>query len=267
MPRLAELLAALSLVTDLARGHPPEEAMRACVLAIELARHMGVRDPDLGHVYYTTLLRFVGCTATSHEYAVAFGGDDVAVRARGDLTDPTRPAEAIRLLFDLTAGTHGVRRIGRLAASLRVARRTTAEGGRADCEVGARMARRFELDEDVERALFEVFEQWDGRGGPGRRRGEAIALPARFATVAFVAVMFESVGGRAAAGEAVGRWSGGALDPSIAQAYLASAAEIGDGIALQDPWEAVLEAEPGPRRTVTERASTRWLAGSPTWST
>ena len=32
-------------------------------------------------VYYGTLLRFVGCAATSHEIAAALGGDDVAVRA------------------------------------------------------------------------------------------------------------------------------------------------------------------------------------------
>jgi len=33
---VAGVVAALSLVSDLARGHPPGEAMRACLLAAEL---------------------------------------------------------------------------------------------------------------------------------------------------------------------------------------------------------------------------------------
>ena len=68
-----EALAALSLVTDLARGHPPEEAVRACLVATRLAELMDVPPPDRADVYYATLLRFVGCTATSHEYAVGRG--------------------------------------------------------------------------------------------------------------------------------------------------------------------------------------------------
>jgi hypothetical protein len=36
--RLADLLAALSVATDLGMGHEPEKAVRSCVLATELAR-------------------------------------------------------------------------------------------------------------------------------------------------------------------------------------------------------------------------------------
>jgi hypothetical protein len=70
-PRLAELLAALSLVTDLARGRPPEEALRACLPATRMAGDLGVGSDDSAHVYYMTLLRFAGCSAPSHEYTDA----------------------------------------------------------------------------------------------------------------------------------------------------------------------------------------------------
>jgi hypothetical protein len=47
---LAGVIAALSVVSDLTRGHPPGEAMRACLLATELARRAGLdagrRDED-----------------------------------------------------------------------------------------------------------------------------------------------------------------------------------------------------------------------------
>jgi hypothetical protein len=41
---VSEVLAALSLVTDLARGRPPEEAMRACLLAVHLGRRFGLQE-------------------------------------------------------------------------------------------------------------------------------------------------------------------------------------------------------------------------------
>jgi hypothetical protein len=36
------VVAALSVTSDLTRGHPPGEAMRACLLATELARRAGL---------------------------------------------------------------------------------------------------------------------------------------------------------------------------------------------------------------------------------
>ena len=92
------VVASLSVTSDLTRGHPPGEAMRACLLATELARRAGLEPVRRSEVYYGTLLRFVGCAATSHEIAAALGGDDVAVRAAGDLIDPTVPGQAQRFL-------------------------------------------------------------------------------------------------------------------------------------------------------------------------
>ena len=67
MPEAAGIggvVAALSVTSDLTRGHPPGEAMRACLLATELARRAGLDDPRVSDVYYTALLRFAGCAAT-----------------------------------------------------------------------------------------------------------------------------------------------------------------------------------------------------------
>jgi hypothetical protein len=63
--------AALSVTSDFTRGHPPGEAMRACVLATELARRAGLDLVRQSDVYYGTLMRFVGWPATSHEVAAA----------------------------------------------------------------------------------------------------------------------------------------------------------------------------------------------------
>jgi HD-GYP domain-containing protein (c-di-GMP phosphodiesterase class II)/DNA-binding CsgD family transcriptional regulator len=243
--RIGGVVAALSVTSDLTRGHPAGEAMRACLLATELARRAGLDDPARADVYYATLMRFSGCAATSHELAGALGGDDIAVRARGDLIDPSRPAEALRFLAGLG---HGVGRLRTLARAPGMPR-FVAEGLRADCEVGAGLAARLRLPDGVRRAVLDGFERFDGRGAPEGRAGLDIAEPARFAAVGYAAVMFDAVGGDELAAGTVARWSGRALDPAIAAILLEAPAELLALSAPDDPWAAVVDAEPGPPRT------------------
>ena len=67
--RLADLLAALSVATDLGMGQEPEKAVRGCLVATELARAMDLPGHQVHDVYWTTLLMHVGCTAPAHEAA------------------------------------------------------------------------------------------------------------------------------------------------------------------------------------------------------
>jgi HD-GYP domain-containing protein (c-di-GMP phosphodiesterase class II) len=238
------VVAALSVTSDLTRGHPPGEAMRACLVATELARRAGLSDADANDVYYTTLMRFAGCAATSHELAARFGGNDVAVRARGDLIDPTRPREALGFLAGLGEGAGKVRMVSRAAG----AGAFFAEGARADCEVGADVTRRLLLPSTVAHAVLDGFERFDGRGAPAGKAAADIAEPARFAAVGYAAVMFDAVGGAAAAAGAVARWSGRALDPAIASVFAEAPGELLERSSADDLWAAVVDAEPEPRR-------------------
>ena len=54
------VVAALSVTSDLTRGHPPGEAMRACLLGTEVARRAGLDAGRRSDVFYTCLLRFAG---------------------------------------------------------------------------------------------------------------------------------------------------------------------------------------------------------------
>ncbi len=250
--RLAELLAGLSLVTDLAAVHPPEEALRACVLASHMAGAMGLSAADASDVYYTTLLRFVGCTAPMPEYAASVGAADNDIRPRGDMTDLTNPREAFALLFSLGKTIPAWRRPGLWATFLVRGRSVGRVGVRADCEVAARMARRFHLHDSVSASLYQTFERWDGHGMPQGLAKDAIALPARVSHVAFTAVMFHDAGGREAAVDAIRRWSGRGLDPAIAQAFLGRSADLLKTVESEDIWMDALACEPSPQQLVPE---------------
>jgi HD-GYP domain-containing protein (c-di-GMP phosphodiesterase class II) len=248
--RLAELLAALALVTDLARGRPAEEALRACVVATRLAGAVGLSLNQMSDAYYMTMLRFVGCTAPSHEYTAAIGGDHVAGRGQADMSDMTNPREALAFLASFSGGQPAWRRPAAFVAALVRAPGAAREGIRADCEVAVRMARRFQLPQPVAEALYQSFERWDGHGRPQGLAEEAIALPARLAAVAFAAVMYLEAGGRQAAIDVVRRWRARSLDPALVDAFLERTDDMLDGLEGGDSWPLVLRAEPDPHRKV-----------------
>jgi HD-GYP domain-containing protein (c-di-GMP phosphodiesterase class II) len=251
--RLADLLAALSLTTDLAMGQAPEKAIRATVVATELARHLGVPESDVADVYYATLLKHLGCTAPSHEEVQVFGPEDLEARPVAERTDVASRREMLESARTIGRGA-GLARPRYLARALVSGKEATASILRAVCEVAAQMAERLDLGPAVGHALYESLERWDGRGAPRGLRAEDIALPARIAEPATQAIISHRLGGTDAALAMVARRSGGWFDPAVAGAFHAVGPGVLERLEAQDPWTAVLEAEPHPvRRVPAER--------------
>ena len=161
--RLADLLAALSVTTDLAMGQPPEKAMRACVVATEIARRLGLPESDVTDVYYTTLLKHLGCTATGHEEFHLFGPDDLGMRPVAERTDIADRREMLGLMW-VTGQGAGLGRLRYLARAMTAGKETNASIFRAICEVAARMAERLDLGDDVRSAVLKVAHHGSDTG-------------------------------------------------------------------------------------------------------
>jgi hypothetical protein len=73
--RLSELIAALSLATDLGLGEPMEHLLRSCLISMRLGERMGLTDAERAEVYYVSLLAWVGCMSDSTEMSALFGDD------------------------------------------------------------------------------------------------------------------------------------------------------------------------------------------------
>jgi HD-GYP domain-containing protein (c-di-GMP phosphodiesterase class II) len=245
--RLADLLAALSLTTDLAMGQPTEKAIRASILATEMARHMRIPEPEVADVYYTTLLKHLGCTATSHEEVYLSGPNDLGMRVVAERTDLSRPREVFELMRTAGRGA-GLGRPRYVARSVGGGKKANATIMRAVCEVATQMADRLGLGDAVGRALFASLERWDGKGEPRKLSGEDIDLPARIAEPATQAVIFHRLGGIEAASTMVERRAGGWFDPAVADAFRAVGPGVLERLDREDPWPAVLDAEPHPVR-------------------
>ena len=100
------------------------------------------------------------------------------------------------------------------------------------------------LPETVLDALVSSYEQWDGRGWPGERRGEAVPLAARIAALAEFMEVAHRVGGTDAADDMARRRSGKQFDPKLAALVCAHIDEIFDGLDGIGTWAAVIDAEP-----------------------
>src|SRR5260370_32802308 len=97
-------MAALWLAIDLGMGQPLEEALRTCLIAIELAERMGSTKDEISEVFSLALLRFLGCTADAHEVAAFFGGDDLAERRASAPVGGGSPLELARFMLRVGTG-------------------------------------------------------------------------------------------------------------------------------------------------------------------
>jgi HD-GYP domain-containing protein (c-di-GMP phosphodiesterase class II)/biotin operon repressor len=244
--RLADLLSGLSIVADLGYGFPVGHAMRSCLIGVALARELELADYEIAEIFYTSLLSHVGCVSFSHEMSSAFG-DEFAANMAGAKTNFADPKDIFSTLIPETA--RGLRPAARARAAAFILTRGRALGRSYDttvCEVARETARRIDLTEGVQRALFEVKECWNGSGAPRGLRGEEILLPARIARVANEVALFGELGGINLAVEAVKRRAGGVLDPSIVSVFVANAPILLAEADAGDPRVLILEAEPDP---------------------
>lgn len=246
--RLAEVLAAMSVATDLAMGLPAGHAIRACLAATRLGRRLNLSDRDLAIVYYTSLLRYVGCTAFSHEEA-QLAGDDVAARRMGAAVDFTSPREAVAFMIRLTSGSTPTARLRSLVAGIAGGRGFNALLKTANCEVAARTAERLGLGSEVAGPLYQIFERWDGRGVPAGLAGERVALASRLANVVHCALLAQDVGGVELGDAVVRHRSGSWLDPELTGLYLRHRAELWS-FEDDDTWRDTLAEEPTPVRSL-----------------
>ena len=241
---LLELLGVLSLATDLGTGQPQFHGLRSSVLAVGLARQLGLAPAALEEVQQVALLRFLGCTADSAETARMTGGDDLAFVAAMAPVVMGRPSEiGRRMATSVGAGRPTVRRAALVAQALADpggARRSLS----AHCEVAAMLAERLGSEAGVRHALAHAYERWDGAGFPDGLAGPAVPLPVRITVVARDADLWWRAGA-AAMTDVLGARRGRSYDPAVVDACLTVGPALLAELDTTDTWSAAMSATPG----------------------
>jgi HD-GYP domain-containing protein (c-di-GMP phosphodiesterase class II) len=259
--RAAEVIAALSLATDLGIGVPLEHGLHSALVAMRLCDRLGVDAKTASQTYYGCLLFYVGCTAPADIGTEVFGSDD----ALTSYATPARfgsPPEMVMGMMRALAPPGGPA----LARALRVARGLPklARGYKgvvaAICETAEMLSDRLGLQANFSRLFRQGGERWDGKGIPGQAKREQIPLPVRIVHVARDATFQRMLGGPEFAARVVHERAGGAFDPAIADRVAKEAEVI---LALDDEataWVDVLGGEPSPQLTLEGEAVERALA-------
>jgi HD-GYP domain-containing protein (c-di-GMP phosphodiesterase class II) len=253
--RLAELMAALSLATDLGMGQPMEYAQCVCVLSVRLGEALGLNESELRQVYYLALLRHIGCNADTYRMADLFG-DELALRTNIASVDSGHASQmigiVIRSIQQANEGRSALHLARMITQGLMNGPHLMKEEYTGFCEVAQRLAERLGFDDGIKSALGQVFERWDGQGIPGKLKEDDIALSMRIVSLAQDAITFHRLEGVEAAVTMVRERKGTLYDPHTVDCFCQRASQLLMGMEDEPSWDEILALEPGIRTRLTD---------------
>jgi HD-GYP domain-containing protein (c-di-GMP phosphodiesterase class II) len=259
--RTAEVIATLSLATDLGIGVPLEYGLDSTLIAMRLADRLGVDPETASQTYYACLLFYVGCTANADVAAEIFGADDSLTQYATPARFGSRAEMVAGFLRAIAPpGSTPLVRARQLAYGLPRIAVVFKEHLASFCEVAAMLSDRLGLPRSVGPLFNHVAERWDGKGQPGHAKHDQIPLPVRITHVARDAAFQRMLGGGEFAAQAIGERAGHAFDPDVAGVFMQEAAEIFAPETANSAWDETLAVEPHPWLTLEGEAIDRALA-------
>jgi response regulator RpfG family c-di-GMP phosphodiesterase/DNA-binding CsgD family transcriptional regulator len=248
--RLSELLAAISLATDLAHDVPAESALRDALLAVELAGLAGWTGADVSDAYYLALLYHIGCTGAVAAQSRLGGGDDINVRRWMSEVDYSDRPAMMRVAATKLAPRWGPSGWPRGMTALATSGRDLPVALASVAEVASRLADRLGASPGVAESLSHAYGRWDGKVFPSLPSGDGLSATARLVHLVHVAQTYYQVGGVEVADAVVRQRSGTEFDPELAGLWLQNSDDLLRTLTVDSVWDQVLGAEPSPHRSV-----------------
>jgi HD-GYP domain-containing protein (c-di-GMP phosphodiesterase class II) len=250
--RLSEVLRALSHALDLTEGQPIGHCVRATWIGMHIGVQMGLPDHQLWELYYTVMLKDLGCSSNAARICELYLSDDLSFK-RDFKTVPDSLPKVLSFVFAHTGLKAG------LAERFKAVLNILQNGGEiADdliqtrCQRGAEIAAQLRFPAAVCDAIHALDEHWNGKGRPDRRAGPAIPIYARIALLAQVIDVFHTAAGREAALTEARSRSGSWFDPHVVACFerAASMPDFWEMLGSEAISEAVTALEPVRRAVV-----------------
>jgi HD-GYP domain-containing protein (c-di-GMP phosphodiesterase class II) len=216
--RLAQLIGALSYALDITEGQPAGHCVRCCWIGMRLGREIGLPEEFLGELYYTLLLKDVGCSSNAARICQLYMTDDIAFKRDFKWVDGSFLQVARFVLGHTGLGAGLIDKFKILLSSLRTREEAAQELVSTRCQRGASIARRLRFHERVAQGIHSLDEQWNGKGRPDHLGGEAISIYSRIALLAQVVDVFHTTGGSEAALQEARARSGTWFEPRLVEA-------------------------------------------------
>ena len=216
--RMSELLGALSRALDITEGQPPGHCVRSCWIGMRIGQVMGLPEHALWELYYSLLLKDLGCSSNAARICELYLTDDRRFKQDFKTVGESLP-QMLRFVFTHTGLKAGLAQ--RLSAVVNIMRNGTeiaTELIQTRCTRGADIARQLRFPAAVCEGIGGLDEHWNGQGKPQGVRGEQIPLYSRIALLAQVVDVFHSTGGPDVALVEVTRRAGTWFDPALVRA-------------------------------------------------
>ena len=249
--RLAELLATVSLASDLAHDVPAESALRDALLSVRLARLAGWSGDDLSDTYYLALLYHVGCTGAVSIQSRMGAGDDVSVRRWLSEIDFANRPEMMRVVISRVAREWGPRQWATGVTGFISSSGAAPDVFASAADVAVRLSTRLGASPRVSEALRHTYARWDGKVFTDLPQGDGQSAIARLVHLVHVAQTYHQIGGITAADAMVRERSGGEFDPEFARLWLQNSHDMLGEAGQGSVWDDVLAEEPEPHLEVS----------------
>ena len=259
--RTAEIIAAISMATDLAMGFPLEHGLQSCVIAARLCDRLDVDPETASQAYFLSLLFYIGCNAPAEVGWEVFGDDDSLTTYGTPFRFGSRAQMVGGMMSAVAPPTAPPRiRAWRLARHLPGLAFGFAGVVNATCEVARMLTDELGLGASVSNLFAFEAARWDGKGFPGGVAGEEIPVAVRIAHVARDAAVQLMLGDSEFAADVIGQRAAMAFDPIVARTLAREAAHILDFESDLTLWDLTLDCEPKPWLRLDGDAIDRALA-------
>ena len=233
--QLAELISALSHALDITEGQPQGHCVRCCWIGMHLAQAMGLNDQQCWELYYTLLLKDLGCSSNAARICQLYMTDDLAFKRDFKRVGDSLP-QVVRFVLQHTGLKAGLaERFRGVLQVLRDGPDMAQELIQTRCQRGAEIARLLRFSEGVAMGIYHLDEHWSGQGKPDGLGGERIPLYSRIALLAQVIDVFHRTDGVDAALTEARQRSGQWFDPALVAAL--------ETLAPQESFWAMLSSE------------------------
>lgn len=245
--RFSELMAALSHALDITEGQPEGHCVRCCWIGMHVGRVFGLDERQLWELYYTLLLKDLGCSSNAARICELYLTDDLNFKRDFKQVGDSL-GQVVRFVLQHTGLKAGLaERFHSVIHIFREGREISQDLIQTRCSRGADIARQLRFPEPVALGIYSLDEHWNGGGRPDHLQGEAIPVYARIALMAQVIDVFHTADGREAALQEVRLRSGQWFDPALVRAFEQVAQDHGFWAQLGSPEliQSVLALEPG----------------------
>jgi HD-GYP domain-containing protein (c-di-GMP phosphodiesterase class II) len=218
--KLSQLISALSHALDITEGQPEGHCVRCCWIGVHIGRSIGLSEHQLWELYYTLLLKDLGCSSNAARICELYLADDLQFKRDFKKAGDSLP-QVVRFVLQHTGLKAGLaERFKGVLNILKNGPDIAQQLIQTRCQRGAEIARLLRFSEGIAQGIYSLDEHWNGQGKPHGLAGTDIPVYSRIALLAQVVDVFFTADSKAAALAEIRQRQGSWFDPTLVDAVL-----------------------------------------------